>query len=168
MIEINEAHKAENWQMNEEYYLRGVVPYRVAERIPAVFDFIEYEWSEQAVWEAFLLHICWQYMPLGWHGGYSRADYIFDRSDLETLLSGGLLSLLKGTREKVAAYLDDESILPQVKLLSDREAEVQICYWNSWRGLTRESVLVRKEEGATTFQDINHETLVSYEIPLMF
>jgi hypothetical protein len=194
--EIRNQYVALDGPFDGECYLRGEVPYDVTKTIPSVFDYVEYEWNEQSVWELFLLYISWQYMPLAWHANYARTDYIFDKSDLKRILTRWPLTVsvrihredgkivrkealppgtLSKLGERVAAYLDDESILPKVTLLSDCEALVENCYWNKWRGLARERLIIKKEGNTTTFhpdEDFNRtpdkSTLVEYECLIRF
>ncbi len=70
--------------------------------------------------------------------------------------------------DDVAAYLDDESLLPSVTMLSENEALVRYTYWNDWSGLRCVEVKITKENGTTTFTDINRKTLVEYHCGIMF
>ena len=185
--------QATSKQFEEKHYVRGEVCFEEADNIPSVFNYVEYEFGEESVWELFLLYISWQYMPLEWHANYARTNYIFDKSDLERLLgkwplSGGIRRDKDGREEvvtsgtytklgeKVAVYLDNDSILPKVTLLSDCEAEVEICFWNNWRGLARKIVRVRKEASTTTFHYEEYDTedaeekatLVPYHCGIVF
>ncbi len=169
------------------------VPLHIATTVPSAFEYIEYEFNKESIWELFLLYISWQYMPLKWHANYARTDYIFDKADLEQLLgkwplSGGIRRNKDGQEEvvppgtytklgeKVAVYLDDDSILPKVTLLSDCEAEVEICFWNDWKGLARKRVRLRKEATTTTFHYKEYDTeeakekesLVPYHCGIVF
>ena len=153
--------------------IQGEVSHRTSrELIPSVFNYIEYELNEQSAWELFLLNESFRFMPLFWHAGYARCTFIFERTDLERLVSKPIRHWNGKERvditADVAAYLDDESLLPKVTMLSENEALVRYTYWNSWRGLVRAEMKITKENGTTTFTDINRETLVEYHCGLIF
>jgi hypothetical protein len=63
----------------------------------------------------------------------------------------------------VAAYIGDESLLPEITLLSDSVAQLRYSYWGRWRGLVRVMIRIAKENGTTTFTHISDETLVEYD-----
>ena len=69
----------------EGQYVRQVTPSDASDSIPSVFDYIDYEFTEEGVWQAFLLYISWQYMPIIWHGGYDQCNYIFTMEDAEDI-----------------------------------------------------------------------------------
>ena len=153
--------------------IQGEVSHRTSrELIPSVFNYIVYELNEQSTWELFLLNESCRFLPLFWHAGYARCTFIFERADLERLVSKPIRHWnRKGMMDitaDVAAYLDDESLLPSVTMLSENEALVRYTYWNSWRGLVRAEMKISKENGTTTFTDINRETLVKYHCGIMF
>lgn len=153
--------------------IQGEVSHRTSrELIPSVFNYIDYELNEQSTWELFLLNESCRFLPLFWHAGYARCTFIFERADLERLVSKPIghwngMERVDITAD-VAAYLDDESLLPSVTMLSENEALVRYTYWNSWRGLVRAEMKISKENGTTTFTDINRETLVKYHCGIMF
>ena len=153
--------------------IQGEVSHRTSrELIPSVFNYIDYELNEQSTWELFLLNESFRFMPLFWHAGYARCTFIFERTDLERLVSKPIRHWNGKERvditADVAAYLDDESLLPSVTMLSENEALVRYTYWNSWSGLVRAEMKISKENGTTTFTDINYKTLVEYHCGIIF
>ena len=46
---------------------------------------------------------------------------------------------------KVAAYLDDETILPEITIVSENEAHIRCTYWSHWFGLFRTNTRIIKE-----------------------
>ena len=113
-------------------------------------------------------------MPLCWHAAYAHCTYILERADLEKLASTKRTSWSRKERKRVditadvAAYRDDESLLPKVTMLSKNEALVHYAYWNNWAGLVRAGMKITKENGATTFCDVYGERLVEYDIGIRF
>ena len=152
------------YTFREGQYIRGRVPYMATDCIPSVFDYVDYEFNEQSIWELFLLHEAWRYMPLCWHAGYARTDYIFEWADLERMVSRKIIDhrTNQDITQKVAAYINDDSVLPKVTMQSDHEADITICYWNNWRGLAKEIIRIKRAYGTTTLEVINEETLVEY------
>lgn len=158
------------YTFREGQYIRGRVPYMATDCIPSVFDYVEYEFNEQSVWELFLLHDAWRHMPLWWHAGYARREYIFERADLERKVSRQIIDdwTHQDITQEVAAYINDDSILPKVTMQSGNEADITICYWNGWRGLVKEVIRVKRENGTTTFTDVLDKTLVAYDCGLRY
>jgi hypothetical protein len=113
-------------------------------------------------------------MPLHWHAGYARCTYIFERADLVKLVSTKRMSWNQEERKRVdvtdniAAYMDDESLLPSVTLLSENEALVRYSYWNDWSGLVSAEMKIIKESGTTTFCNVSRRTLVEYHCGFLF
>lgn len=161
-------------------YLEGqpiqgeVSPKTSQELIPSIFNYIEYDLNEQSVWELFLLYESYIFMPLHWHAGYARCTYIFERVDLEKLVTTKRMSWSQEEGKRVdvtadiAAYLDDESLLPSVTILSENEALVRYSYWNSWSGLVTSEMKITKENGTTTFCNVSRRTLVEYHCGIIF
>lgn len=149
-------------------YIRGRVPYMNTSSIPSVFDYIEYEFNEHSVWELFLLHISWKFMPLHWHANYANIDYIFEKKDIDKIVF--IYGKLFDSTPEVTSYIDDGSLLPKITLLSDYEAEVRISYWSKWRGLVRRIIKVTKENSATKFieNSDNVEILIEYHCGIIY
>lgn len=161
-------------------YIKGqpiqgeVSPRTSRELIPSIFNYIECELNEQSAWELFVLRESFSFMPLFWHAGYARCTYIFERADLVKLVSTKRMSWNHEERKRVdvtgniAAYMDDESLLPSVTMLSENEALVRYTYWNDWSGLRCVEVKITKESGTTTFCNVSRRTLVEYHCGIMF
>ena len=150
----------------------GQVSGKVANERPSIFNCIEYELNEHSAWELFLLHESFRFMPLHWHAGYARRTFIFERTDLKKLASKQRWYLNREEQTRVdsgiAAYLDDESVLPKVTMLSENEALVRYTYWNDWSGLVRAEMKITQENGTTTFSDVDRTTLVEYHCGIIY
>ena len=151
-------------------YIRGRVPFEKSSAIPSVFDYIEYEFTQQSIWELFLLSISWRFMPLHWHANYAQTDYIFERKDIEELVSSRVIYNKKrhSLTPQPAMYINDDTLLPEVKIVSECEAEIRISYGNSWAGLVREIISVERRNGTTTFTKKSRETLIKFNIGILF
>ena len=158
------------WKFYDGQYIRGRVPYTCTFTIPSVFDYVEYEFSEQSVWELFILSISWEFMPLWWHSNYARADYIFERKDIEDLASREFVSFKKqpDAKPQPALYIDDDTILPEVKIVSECEADIRISYWSNWAGLVRLIIRVERKNGTTTFIEKSRERLIKFNIGIRY
>ena len=151
---------------------KEVSPRTSRELIPSIFKYVVYALSEQSAWELFLLYEARWKMPLHWHAGYAHCTYIFERADLKKLVSKPIRHWNGKERvditADVAAYLDDDSLLPCVTMLSENEALVRYSYWNEWRGLVSAEMKITKGNGVTTFTDAARKTLVEYDCGIMF
>lgn len=50
-------------------------------RSESIFEFFRFEDSSMGVWQAFLLHQMWHYLPLWWHANYDRRHYHYSQED---------------------------------------------------------------------------------------
>ena len=152
-----------------QYIVGEVTPITANEQIPPIFDYIEYDFNKQSVWELFLLSKSYIFLPLYWHAAYAEATYIFERADLEQVVSTKIMHWDMSSRtkiditHKVAAYLDDETILPEITIISENEAHIRCTYWNHWFGLFRTNTRIIKENTTTTFTHLSTENLVEYD-----
>lgn len=152
-----------------QYIVGEVTPITANEQIPPIFDYIEYDFNKHSVWELFLLSKSYIFLPLYWHAAYAEATYIFERADLEQVVSTKIMHWDMSSRtkiditHKVAAYLDDETILPEITIVSENEAHIRCTYWSHWFGLFRTNTRIIKENITTTITLLSTENLVEYD-----
>ena len=112
-------------------------------------------------WHAFLLSIAYTLLPTVWHGGYERRTYILSIQDLHALFNGHGIELQQSMIE---------NLLPNVRRgIADEEYVVECCYWNDWKGLVREKVLVEYERNHIDYiEDAGSEVWFQYDCGILF
>jgi len=151
--EVQTGTKKEFLPYSDDMYIASMLEYEVAKAIPSVFTHLSIPFDQMGIWQAFLLHISPSMMPRDWHGGYGSRDYIFD------------LNILPNIKIDCSEFYNDESLLPRVDILDERNAVVTCTFWNSWRGLCKQSVRVNKD---MSFEDGDLEILVEYDCGIRF
>ena len=126
-----------------------------------IFDKINIEQSEMGAWHAFLLSVAYTLLPTVWHGGYERRTYILSIQDLHALFNGHGIELQQSMIE---------NLLPNVRRgIADDEYVVECCYWNDWKGLVREKVLVEYERNHIDYiEDAGSEVWFQYDCGILF
>lgn len=134
-------------------WISGLLDHNAAKNIPSVFTNLSIPFTKMGIWQAYLLYIAPSLMPKDWHGGYGARSYIFN------------LNELRGLPADCSKYYDDMSLLPQVRIIDDNNAQVVCSYWNSWVGLSRVVVNVTRD---WNFEDTNREVLVKHDCGIIF
>ena len=126
-----------------------------------IFDKIALERSEMGAWNAYLLSIAHTLLPTVWHGGYERRTYILSLQDLKALFNGHGIELQQSMIE---------SLPPKVRRgNADDEFVVECCYWNDWKGLVREKVLVEYDGNHIDWiEDAGSEVWIQYDCGILF
>ena len=70
--------------------------------------------------------------------------------------------------ENIAAYMDDDSLLPSIIFLSENEALVRYSYWNDWSGLVKAKVDVAHDDIGVRFSEPKTTVLVKYHCGIEF
>lgn len=129
-----------------------------------MFEFIETPYTEAAFWQAFLLHMAYTQLPLFWHGLYEEIDFIFSRADWRRVKEEATSTLFRSD----PAVADRMRFTPKVELI-DEGAIITFYAWNDWRGLYRESVVVRRDyNGTCSFDEPSRKTIVKYDCMICF
>ena len=163
-------------QFKDGQYIKQRVPFQVGDSIPSVFNYIDYEFTEEGVWQAFLLHLSWRYMPVEWHYAYAKNDYIFSMEDAQKInkhfSSRWNIMLLESRKlpsydrikfiASLKKHLTNNSILPSITIKSHNEAVIEIAYWNNWQGLVRKTTEIIKHNNTTLFREINRIVLAEF------
>ncbi len=122
--------------------------------------------SEAAAWEFVLLLSTPGVMPVFWHGGYDRREYIYCPEDLDRIV------VINDEKPLFRAHdisnLKTTGILPSVKI-DGNIADVTFCYWNDWEGLIRNTIRVKWDgERIASAEFMTKEVLYKYKCDLLF
>lgn len=138
---------------------------------------VSFDFTEDAVWEMFLLSEITRHLPLFWHAGYMMVRYILCTKDLKDLqgMHCGLIGVdnVQGFHSprdarKMAAIKDVTSLLPTVALLSEKEAIISLTEWSEWGGLSRRIIRVKKTKQGLRFLKPKIKVLVKYDCGICF
>ncbi len=147
---------------------------------------LEVPFTEEGIWEALLVHEMWRFLPLWWHANYERREFILDLGRLKKIahlddylsqdeavifFPEGEQTYLYRTAEdvqKMCSFLEDETILPEVRLPRDDRTEVSWSYWNEWQGLVRMTLTAIRRNGTVEFHRNDSRVLVGYNCGILY
>ena len=134
-------------------------------RSESIFEFFRFEDSSMGVWQAFLLHQMWHYLPLWWHANYDRRHYHYSQEDAPVFDRP-----LPYFQKKVIIYPDFSrfDLSPEV-YHEGGDYYVSSCFWSSFGGLIREYAKLTFKEGMLDgFFVFDEKTLVEYDCGILF
>lgn len=149
----------------------GRIPYEVADQIPEVLSYFSVPFTREGILQAWLLHNAEWFMPLGWHAGYGRKDFLFIEEDMDYLMPeeydrGENRTQRQACRE-LLSMVDRRGIEPSVVVYGN-EAEVSYAYWNSWTGLVKVKVHATKKGDTVAFGEPKLTVLVPFSCGIRF
>ena len=125
----------------------------------ALLRYIHVEMSEQGVWQLYLLKTTPCVMPAYWHGEYMKREFIFEENDLygiEALKDYDLADL-------IACPILWPSVTLERQTGDSVVAHVFCCYWNNWKGLIREHVvMILKNGGVEKYENLDDFVIYKY------
>ena len=118
----------------------------------------------KAAWQLYLLNNITDVLPHFWHGCYNKCTYIFQESVID-----GILPLKFHDLSELSAQ---NLFVPLVEVKEKNEQGctmlVRCCYWNAWRGLVKEEVNIRIENGRCVSYERNTTDLFKYHCGMWF
>ena len=142
-------------RFREGQFIHNTIPYEASQTVPPVLDYLDFQFTPRAIWEAVLLTEASRlYLEHKWHGCYNNGMLVVDNTSLSLACSP--------FKVNYKPFINDDRLQPSVDVLSDSEAIVRYCYWNEWGGLRRVSLkLIRKRRGFAK-EDLGTETILEY------
>lgn len=111
------------------------------ERDFLIWKYVVVSKSTRAIWELYLLMNANTILPYWWHGGYRQRIFIFDDSDF---------AKIPALRDRDVSAVIDKGYTRSSVEMEDCEggfdAHVYCCYWNEWKGLVREHIIMKVQE----------------------
>lgn len=159
-IKVQEGHQLIlERQVSEsfgQYYLYIISP--DGAKKSNIFDYINVEESVMGAWQSYLLYTLWHVLPLYDHSCYSARKFIFLNQDIESISIDGK-----------DPYVELGGLDTQVKIVShESQYYISCCYWNRFRGLSRELMELTIQDGKVTqFFDVRNEILYEYDCNIM-
>ena len=134
-------------------------------RSESIFEFFRFEESSMGVWQAFLLHQMWHYLPLWWHANYDWRHYHYSQEDAPVFHDP-----LPYFQKKVIISPDFSRFNLTPEVYNEGEVfYISSCYWTSFGGLIREYAKLTFKEGKLDgFFVFEEQTLVEYDSGIVF
>ena len=134
-------------------------------RSESIFEFFRFEDSSMGVWQAFLLHQMWHYLPLWWHANYDWRHYHYSQEDAPVFHDP-----LPNFQKKVFISPDFSRFDLSPKVYNEGEVYyISSCYWTGFGGLIREYAKMSFKEGMLDgFFVFDEQTLVEYDCGIVF
>ncbi len=153
----NPETKEEALVFDGETILSGKIPYDIGELLPSVFGYLEMPFTEVAIWQAWLLHELPNSLPLDWHAMYRSRTIITSLPKLYNIKVA-----------EIGKFLNDDSILPRVRIMDNMHALITYCFWSQWGGLFKSYVIVIRDGASVSFSKEFTENLYKYECGIEF
>jgi hypothetical protein len=146
-------------------YIDGTIPWQADETIPRLENYLEFDFSPIAIWEALLLlKVTSLYLPHFWHAASGRGLLVVDDSSLVEACTG---RYTHGVNYK-SLLGNQRMLLPMVEVKSSCLAYASYCYWNDWEGLSCVTFEVTNKEGEICYNQIDEKILIEYNCRVMF
>ena len=125
-------------------------------------DHIFVQNTEMGAWQAYLYSIATTLLPVYWHGGYIMRKYVFTHDDLSTIF-------VDVNSEALLKLQDFHDRVSPAVTIQGHKASIQVCYWNEWMGLVRDTVEINFEGNrAVLFERVKTEVLIEYNCGICF
>ena len=152
--------------------LKNVFPFcRKSVKPLDVFQFITLPFTEEAIWQAFLLSQTYHLVGMRWHGGYEERTFIVSDKDIADLKP------LFGVRKGYFSCLQEQ--IQQVwtpdlcasVLLFDNYAIVSHCWFDNWKGFSQVKWKIKydvREKRVVGIEKESEQVLVKYHCGVWF
>ena len=162
----NEPTQRRNYELapyNDSMFIVGTISHEAEETVPPLSDYLKFEFTPEAIWEAvLLLREAEGYLPHFWHGGYAHRRFVVDDYSL------AFNSIRRVDKDLWTQFLSDSRIAPSVTLLSASSAQVHYCMWSNWTGLYSVDLLATRVGSSLNFEVLRKEVLLPYDCGMKF
>lgn len=127
--------------------------------------------TEEAIWQAYLLWQTYHIIGMRWHGGYNRRLFINLPDDIDKI--GEECQMKRYDLEKSGDLINEcrsAYLLPSIKL-SKNMAFITHCWFNQWGGLLQVTCKVeynKRKRQIAKFEIVEEKVLVSYDCGIMY
>lgn len=140
----------------EDMYISTTIPIEVYKELPSIYQYLEIPFTEQGIWEAFLLNWVNILMPKLGHGNYIYKKLICNEEDLLTI-----------NKVDCSPFFNYE-IFPSI-VINGNEAQLTYCYWSNRKGLVKETKLVSKDGSSMKWDNnVKEHILHLYDTGIRF
>ena len=154
----------------------------------SIWNHIEVPFTEEGLWQAFLLDELWRMLPLGWHWAYHKDTYLLKLGDLDsvwkdaaelTLLeieeleepwkSRMLEDMLLQQKVKEKLKKEEHLLLPHIEIDEKRHhAIIHYTYWSDWEGVVAVKLPVSYVDGLIVWGDREKTVLLPYDCGILY
>ena len=132
---------------SDNMYISHAIPSEAYHELPSLFCNMVIPFTEEGIWEAFMLDWSSVLMPKFGHGNYINKKLIVNEEDFWAI---------KGT------YVN-EGLFPKI-IINDTIANLSYCYWSNWEGLVRIDRQIRKDGNTIKWEGGSHKkVLIKYD-----
>ncbi len=149
-------------------------------------DYLSYihikTFSESNCWQWFLLYNIKNMLPAVWRGIYKKQKIVLTDDDWSKIMStvGFIPDSIYENAEEIEEGIIPESEFQKMKATeikpinikidaSLKKAEISLCLWNDWDGLSYKShFLSVKDDNTIEIDNIVSETIIEYDCGLIF
>lgn len=137
---------------------------------PHFLSGLEVPFTQQAIWQAYLLNHSSNIMPLYWHANYINGVCLFSTDALRLVWpEEGRCGSKRNHPEERQALLDSVTyITTRVDILSADTAEITATWWYDFEGVVEEHVRAIRTGKSVRFEAIDSKNRFSYELSIMF
>lgn len=141
----------------------GTISYAASDTVPSIENYLDIDFTPQAIWEALLLiEEADNYLLHCWHGGYANGRLIVDRLSLIQSCHGHL------SNKEYEPVLFGNRLMPGVCMQSDDEALIHYCRWGDWSGLNYITIKAIRNGRTLSFERMDTECLIEYDCGIRF
>lgn len=129
------------------------LPTRLSSEKP-LSAYIDMDWSEDGIWQLFLLYSSYSYTPKYRHANYNTQYIVFDSLCLaEVFPTEGLCSCQESTwkAKHNSLLLQAPNIRNGVEIISKESAMLYYTEWSDWGGLLLYKIPVTRKDGVVEF-----------------
>jgi len=152
---------------DDAHYIQDLHDAYATRDVKPAIGYFEVPFTEEGIFQAWLLDNAHEFMPRYWHANYNVKDFIFQKEDLENLFEkeDGLCSRESAREETMA--LDPAGMLPKVTVEGDT-AWVEYTYWNDWKGLVKARTKAVRYGSGISFDEPELDVLVMFDCLINF
>ncbi len=138
--------------------ITGTITSAAFDTVPPLSDYIELQFTEEAIWEALLLIVesC-SYLEHRWHGNYLNGRIIVDSASLIESCSSVM------DPSALGLFLNIHDLAPRVRILSDEKALVSYYRWSEYRGMSKKAQLAYYNGKNIHFEERGAEEMAKYD-----
>ncbi len=160
---------------DDSMYIKDDYPAELVESVPPFLKYFTVPFTPDGILEAWLLTMSYKWLPLLWNvknkplslcTRYNRIDVVTDLETLQRITHIDWDKIWVGHEALKAAKMAIrqfplKDLLPRIKVKGDK-GTLTYTYWNSYRGLVRETLNVMKKGKTVEFAMKGEKVLVPY------
>lgn len=154
--------------------IAGIPIFKYKKRLKPIKPFlhITLPFTEEAVWQAYLLQRTYHIIGMRWHGGYAARFFLNQPDDIDKI--GEIYNIANYESRTVIEELIEacrKAFSPPTVKLMDNMAIITHCWFDDWNGLIRvtwQGKYNKKKMRMGNFEIATEETLVEYNCRIKY